>query len=42
MFAGGVTREAFTGTVQVAGRRHAVTALGRRLHIAALVLTAGC
>lgn len=40
MFAGGVTRETFTGTV--GGRRHAVTALGRRLHIAALVLTAGC
>lgn len=42
MLAGGVASEAFPGTVQVAGRRHAVTALRRRLHVAALVVTAGC
>lgn len=42
VLAGAVACEAFTGTVQVACRRHAVTALRRRLHIAALVLAAGC
>lgn len=42
MLAGGVAGEAFPGAVQVAGRRHAVAALQRRLRIAALVLAAGC
>lgn len=37
MFARAVTREAFTGILQVA----AVTALRRRLHVTALVLAAG-